>query len=140
MIALSIRQPWAWLIVNGHKDIENRTWTTQVRGRILVHAGQTMTRREYTEVVEFLRNDESLAHRVPELPPADQLERGGIVGEAMLVDCVSHSRSPWYMGSVGFVLRDAKPLPFARFKGQLGFFAVPWPQPIAPTTDLWSLA
>ena len=26
MKALSIRQPWAWLIVNGYKDVENRTW------------------------------------------------------------------------------------------------------------------
>ena len=45
--ALSIRQPWAWLIVNGHKDIENRDWPTNFRGRLLVHAGQTMARRYY---------------------------------------------------------------------------------------------
>ena len=32
-IALSIRQPWAWLIVNGYKDIENRDWKTHYRGR-----------------------------------------------------------------------------------------------------------
>lgn len=39
--ALSIRQPGAWLIVNGHKDIENRDWpTTNFRGRLLVHADQ----------------------------------------------------------------------------------------------------
>ena len=36
--ALSIRQPWAWLIVNGYKDIENRDWPTKFRGRMLVHA------------------------------------------------------------------------------------------------------
>lgn len=30
---LSIRQPWAWLIVNGYKDIENRTWPTHFRGK-----------------------------------------------------------------------------------------------------------
>ncbi|WP_206002040.1 ASCH domain-containing protein [Paraburkholderia aromaticivorans] len=39
MKALSIRQPWAWLIVKGHKDIENRTWSTRFRGRVLIHAG-----------------------------------------------------------------------------------------------------
>jgi len=33
MKALSILQPWAWLVVNGHKDIENRTWGTGFRGR-----------------------------------------------------------------------------------------------------------
>lgn len=35
MKALSIRQPWAWLIANGHKDIENRTWQEM---RDVVHA------------------------------------------------------------------------------------------------------
>ncbi|MEI3544750.1 MAG: ASCH domain-containing protein [Alphaproteobacteria bacterium] len=37
---LSIRQPWAWLIVNGYKDIENRTWPTHFRGKVLIHAGK----------------------------------------------------------------------------------------------------
>ena len=46
MKALSIRQPWAWLIVHGRKDIENRSWRTKFRGRFLVHAAQGMTRRE----------------------------------------------------------------------------------------------
>jgi len=32
MKALSIRQPYAWLIIHGYKDIENRTWGTRVRG------------------------------------------------------------------------------------------------------------
>lgn len=39
--ALSIRQPWAWLIVNNHKPVENRSWPTSFRGRFLVHAGKT---------------------------------------------------------------------------------------------------
>jgi hypothetical protein len=38
MKALSIRQPWAWLIIAGIKDIENRRWATNHRGPILVHA------------------------------------------------------------------------------------------------------
>jgi len=37
--SLSIRQPWAWLIVQGHKPIENRTWPTTYRGPLLIHAG-----------------------------------------------------------------------------------------------------
>jgi hypothetical protein len=36
--ALSIRQPWAWLIVQGDKDIENRS--TTYRRRVLIHAGK----------------------------------------------------------------------------------------------------
>ena len=38
--ALSIQQPWAWLIVNGHKDIENRDWRTNFRGPVAIHAGK----------------------------------------------------------------------------------------------------
>ena len=35
---LVVRQPWAWLIVNGYKDIENRSWRTRYRGALLIHA------------------------------------------------------------------------------------------------------
>lgn len=45
MLALSIRQPWAWLIINGGKDIENRDWPTKFRSRILVHAGKGASAR-----------------------------------------------------------------------------------------------
>jgi len=37
---LSIRRPWSELILAGHKPIENRTWTTTWRGRLVIHAGQ----------------------------------------------------------------------------------------------------
>lgn len=43
MKALSIRQPWAWLILHGGKDIENRSWNTNFRGRFLIHAAAGMT-------------------------------------------------------------------------------------------------
>lgn len=42
MKALSILQPWAWLIVEGYKDVENRTWKTGFRGKFLIHAPQVV--------------------------------------------------------------------------------------------------
>ena len=39
MKALSVRAPWWWYIIHGYKDIENREWKTQFRGRVLIHAG-----------------------------------------------------------------------------------------------------
>jgi hypothetical protein len=39
--AISIRLPWAWLIVNGFKDVENRSWRTRHRGTILIHASKS---------------------------------------------------------------------------------------------------
>lgn len=38
MKVLSVRQPWAWLIMQGYKDIENRTWQTPHRGKLAIHA------------------------------------------------------------------------------------------------------
>ncbi len=53
MKALSVRQPWGWLIVNGYKDIENRDWNTKLRGRIWIHTGvHRVTKAEYEQFVE----------------------------------------------------------------------------------------
>lgn len=122
MIALSIRQPWAWHILNSGKDIENRDWPTRFRGRVLIHASKGMTRAEYED-----GQDPLWAHAGPtiELPPIERLERGGIVGSVEIVDCVMASDSPWFCGRFGFVLRDPQPLPFVPWKGRLGFFDVP---------------
>ena len=38
MKALTVKQPWAQLICTGIKDVENRTWKTNFRGRVLIHA------------------------------------------------------------------------------------------------------
>ena len=40
LFALSIRQPWAFLIADGLKKVENRTWATAFRGVILIHAAK----------------------------------------------------------------------------------------------------
>ncbi|MDF0733587.1 ASCH domain-containing protein [Pseudomonas entomophila] len=119
MKALSIKQPWAWLIVHGGKDVENRTWHTKLRGRFLVHASQGMTWDYYRWAAGFARQ------AGVDVPTFNELERGGIIGSVELVDSVDHSDSPWYMGDKAFVLRDPKPLPFTPLKGQLQFFDVP---------------
>lgn len=119
MKALSIRQPWAWLIINGGKDIENRSWHTNYRGRFLVHAAKNMTREEYADGYRF-----ALECGVTDLPRFDELQRGGVVGSVELVDSVDSSTSPWYMGQKAFVLRNPQHLPFTPLRGQLSFFEV----------------
>ncbi len=120
MRALSIRQPWAWLIIHGGKDIENRTWHTKFRGRFLVHASQGMTRKEYEAAYCFALDTRELTPF--DIPAFEQLQRGGIIGSVELVDSVDHSDSPWYMGQKGFLLRDPMPMEFTAAKGRLGFF------------------
>lgn len=124
MPALSIRQPWAWLIVHGFKDVENRAWYTPLRGAFLVHAGKTFSRAYFADQ----RRELALAGLLPDgFPSFEELERqcGGIVGQARIVDCVSPSSSPWFIpGGWAFQLADARPLPFTPLAGRLQFFDV----------------
>jgi hypothetical protein len=129
MKALSIQQPWAWLIVNGHKDIENRDWRCHRRGLVLIHAGKKVDR----DAMDLLRCG---FHPVAGVPIAmdvpETFETGGIVGEATIAGCVETSTSSWFVGRFGILMRDARPLSFQPCKGALGFF-VP---PLAPADAL----
>lgn len=132
MMALSIRQPWAWLILHGGKDIENRDWPTKFRGRFLLHAAKTMTREDYDSAGELyekfrrMRDGEGLnGDALPALPFFDNLERGGFVGSVELVGCATMSTSPWFFGAYGYVLRE--PRYFSKlvpYPGRLNFFEV----------------
>jgi len=121
MRTLSVRQPWAWLIVNGHKPIENRDWETMYRGPVLIHAGKTLTKAYHAEVSAHVLDTFGIT-----VPAIEALERGGVVGRADLVSVVRESDSLWFQGDCfGFVLANAQPLPFTPWKGQLQFFDVP---------------
>lgn len=121
MFALSVRQPWAWLIVAGHKDIENRSWRTGVRERVLIHAGKAYTLGDHYAHAIGLRKDFGI-----ELPRYQELMVGGIVGAVDIVDCVRDHPSRWKdYDSWGFVLARAELLEFRPCRGQLGFFEVP---------------
>jgi hypothetical protein len=123
MKALSIMQPWAWLIIAGHKDIENRSWPTKYRGLVLIHAGK-----------KFDGADDADEWEWPHIERPKKFDMGGIVGQAEIVDCVTTSESEWFFGRYGFVIRNAKPLPFRPCRGQLGFFIHDFtpPTPKAP--------
>lgn len=116
MKALSIRQPWAWLIIHGGKDIENRSRRTNLRGRIYVHAAQGMTRDEY------ITGDIMAAEAGITLPNFEDLQRGGIVGTVEITDCVQDHPSSWFNGPFGYTLANPVALPFKPCKGALYFF------------------
>ena len=124
MHTLSIRQPWAWLITSGLKDVENRTWFSPYRGPLLIHAGKALdpdlkTREALADMLAFMELE--LDGPIPD--PA-QLPRGGIVGSAYMTGCVSDNASDWFCGPFGFKLEHAKEIPFRPCKGALGFFQV----------------
>lgn len=135
MKALSLRQPWAWLVVHAGKHIENRRWNTRFRGQFLIHAAKGMTVQEYADAVKFARD----AAFQGAIPPAAEIERGGIVGVATIFDvippcsdareCLLTRSHRWHMPEqFGFVLRGVTPVPFRALKGSLGFFEVATPQ------------
>lgn len=115
MKAISIKQPWASLIIEGIKDIENRSWYTHYRGRLYIHASKGYDRQGADLVSKLYPEHESIIKDASEI-------RGGIIGHVHLVDCVTSHNSPWFHGEYGFVLTSFKEIPFYPIKGQLGLF------------------
>lgn len=117
MKALSVKQPWAWLIVNGHKDVENRTWKTNHTGPLAIHAGLKFDMLGYEWVQE----------RFPDMwmpKPAD-FDRGGFVGTVNLVNCTRDTFSIWHQREcIAWVLAEPETIKFKPFKGKLGLFNI----------------
>jgi hypothetical protein len=122
MKALSLKQPWAELVVSGKKTVELRNWNTEFRGEFLVHASKTPN-KEAMEKLGF-----------------KELPLGCIVGKATLVgvkrykdkaafeaDADKHFAAGWYDEKAkGFVLTNAQRLAPKLCKGMLNFFEAKW--------------
>ena len=126
--ALSLKQPWATLLVHGLKCIEVRSWPTFQSGEILIHAARISDTRPQGW----------------KLLPGDLLKQarlvGGLIGRAELTGCIAyrtaksfaadrrlHLNDPsWYRPPrlFGFVFARSAPLPFRRCAGNVRFFRV----------------
>ena len=82
MKVISLLQPWASLVVLGHKKIETRSWQTPYRGRLLIHASAGKAGKAFAEADAIKRL----------LPDFTALPFGAIIGEAELVDMVRFGR------------------------------------------------
>ncbi|MDQ3940165.1 MAG: ASCH domain-containing protein [Actinomycetota bacterium] len=83
--AITVRQPWAWAIVMGYKDVENRSRRTERRGSLLIHAGLQMDPDGFQFLWEL-----GLHRKLP-----DELARGALIGEVQLSDCRYGYESDW---------------------------------------------
>jgi hypothetical protein len=141
MKALSIKQPWAWLICKGYKDIENRGWKIgrKPQGgfpicgqmdfgegvnfpfRVYVHASKEIDK---IDLPEYRGNDNARGF-VTYARTTQPIPFGSIIGEVDITGCVTESKSPWFVGPYGFTLANPvlydKPIPY---RGQLRFFEV----------------
>jgi len=118
MKALSLKQPWGWAVVEAGKWIENRKWNTNFRGKFLIHVSKNFDYEGYQWLLD--RKDKIGM----EIPPIDSFVRGGIIGQAEIIDCVKKHDNMWFFGPYGFVLKDIKPLEYKRCKGMLNFFNI----------------
>jgi hypothetical protein len=119
MKAISIRQPWASLIVAGYKTIENRTWDTGYRGPLLIHAGKRWDTDWESSRRVVLDHIHCIKETLGELPV------GGIIGRVDLVHVIEASSDPYWIGPFGFVLARPIALPFKPWTGRLQLFDVP---------------
>lgn len=119
--ALAVLQPWASAIVLGDKDVENRTWETRYRGPLLIHASKRLDHAEVDNLFDLAR-----LRNIPtpglDRVPLEELPLGGVVGIVDLVACVRRCPSRWFVGPVGWILRNPRPLPLRRCRGYQSLF------------------
>ncbi len=133
--ALSLKQPWAALVVHGLKTIEVRRWPTTRRGRILIHASRVPD----TRAQAWQRLPKHLEHEAQ--------RHGGIVGAVDLVGCIVYrdlddflrdqprhlNEAEWFSsGLYGFTFTSAQVLQFQRCSGWMRFFPVLPAAAVAP--------
>ena len=141
MKALSVRQPWAYLLLSGEivtgippKRIENRDWplpsTFQLPQRILIHSGKVLDLDAWDWIEKNI--SPALALKLDLLENSGKLKLGAIIGETDVIGQMSGDRNIypgtpaiWYVGKYGFVTANPelykKPIPCL---GKLGFFEV----------------
>lgn len=112
MKAVTIWQPWAWLIVEGIKRVENRSWSLpgSYRGPLVIHAGKSRAGLHWTE-------DLTIRDLVPNLPARKDLPRGMIVGVVEVVRCLpvadylrKYPDDPFACGPICWEFRNAMAL------------------------------
>jgi hypothetical protein len=117
MKVLSVRQPWAWAILFGGKDVENRSWNHEYRGLIVIHCS---ARKPSNDLL--LEASELSRRSIPE-----DLSLGKLIGTVEVVDYVRNSKSRWANpGDWHWLLRRPKAFRKAiTVKGRLGLWDLP---------------
>ena len=124
MKVLSIKEPWASLIINGTKKIETRSWKTKYRGEIYIHASLSKAKITKPEVYELIKDM--------------NFKCGYIICKCNLVDCiymtdeyVNDMKTNHYeeyicghyeVGRYAWIVEDVKVIEPIEAKGKLGLW------------------
>jgi hypothetical protein len=93
MKALTVKQPYAYLICAGIKDIENRAWKTNFRGCVLIHAGCTIVQPAFEIEGQATIHEIQFAKAVNVVEGKNLIS--AIIGSIEIVDCVRNHPSAW---------------------------------------------
>ena len=117
MKALTLTQPWASLVALGHKKVETRSWRTNYRGELAIHAakGYPKSAREFASL-------EAAVGRLPERIPLS-----AVVCVVRLVDVQPTAEAAFYLSGLERLLGDYSPGRFAWFLEMVEVFAEPIP-------------
>lgn len=118
---ITIKQPWAWLIAEGFKTIENRTWKTKYRGTLGIHVGKSMTDLN-SELFRLLIEREHIA-----LPSIDALkqQQGFIISTVNLAQIDIDSTDFWAIpGHFHWKLENAQKIKPIKAVGKLGLWNI----------------
>lgn len=135
--ALTLRQPWAWLVASGIKKIENRSWN--LSGWLAIHAGAGFDAHEIDGVLQLLSPADRLRF---EAALAAGLPRSGIVAVAHVECCILSAddapagQAQWFRGPIGAVLAEVIQTPLLPCAGRLSL----WVPPPAVVEQLRSVA
>jgi hypothetical protein len=134
MKALSEKQPFGYLICAGIKDIENRTWKTNFRGRVLIHASSKTEHEPYMIFTDEQYRAIEIADKEIDLFESYKI-KSAIIGSVEIVDCIKGSESIWadnrtfvHKGEIThlwhWVLKNPMLFnkPIENVKGKLGFW------------------
>lgn len=109
MRILTVKQPWASLLILGFKPVENRSWGTEYRGDVGIIAGKNCDISEWACQMFWQHIGPTLEPKPKEGTPIPDLihrmPRGGIIGVMELYDITRHMESDWFCGPVGLLLR-----------------------------------
>lgn len=127
MKAISIKQPWAGLILFDGKDVENRTWSSSYRGPLLIHTSRQIDRaalQNWSIATRIKWAHAALALVTTQSP---FFITGAILGVCRLIDVTPVCSSEWHEhGKIGFYVEDATAFESPiRYKGKPSLFNVP---------------